>query len=94
MPFGQGKKSVKGMDVCKCIVPLRHGGTLNSHRAAIPVLKSWWKEKRGEKPLTTPTLFSLKNWGGAEPNLTVTCMVFKTTSNDRRKSLTPCRDEK
>ncbi|GFV37414.1 uncharacterized protein TNCV_3174481 [Trichonephila clavipes] len=24
------------------------------------------------------------NWGGSEPNRTVTCMVFKATSNDRR----------
>ncbi|GFU98853.1 hypothetical protein TNCV_3381001 [Trichonephila clavipes] len=26
----------EGMDVCKCIVPLRHEGTLNSRRAASP----------------------------------------------------------
>ncbi|GFU28033.1 hypothetical protein TNCV_3153571 [Trichonephila clavipes] len=28
------------MDVCKCIVPLRHGGTLNSRRAASPLVSS------------------------------------------------------
>ncbi|GFY10780.1 hypothetical protein TNCV_1123031 [Trichonephila clavipes] len=26
------------MDVCKCIVPLRHGGTLNSRRAVSPLV--------------------------------------------------------
>ncbi|GFX45005.1 uncharacterized protein TNCV_3430541 [Trichonephila clavipes] len=30
------------MVVCKCIVPLRHGGTLNSRRAASPLV-SWVK---------------------------------------------------
>ncbi|GFU34695.1 hypothetical protein TNCV_1994051 [Trichonephila clavipes] len=27
------------MDVCKCIASLRHGSTLNSHRAAVPLVK-------------------------------------------------------
>ncbi|GFT86024.1 hypothetical protein TNCV_3256571 [Trichonephila clavipes] len=30
------------MDVCKCIVPLRHGGTLNSRSAASPLV--WLEE--------------------------------------------------
>ncbi|GFW49502.1 uncharacterized protein TNCV_2842831 [Trichonephila clavipes] len=32
------------------------------------------------------------NWGGIEPNRTVTCMVLKTTANDRRH-LALCHDE-
>ncbi|GFX89214.1 uncharacterized protein TNCV_1339131 [Trichonephila clavipes] len=36
MPQGLGSNPGKDMDVCKCIVPLRHGGTLNSRRAASP----------------------------------------------------------
>ncbi|GFV25899.1 hypothetical protein TNCV_3868661 [Trichonephila clavipes] len=38
------------MDVCKCIVPLRHGGTLNSRRAASPLV--WLVEgvERWEAP--------------------------------------------
>ncbi|GFV67669.1 hypothetical protein TNCV_4623491 [Trichonephila clavipes] len=33
-----GSNSGEDMDVCKCIVPLRHGGTLNSRRAASPLI--------------------------------------------------------
>ncbi|GFU68525.1 hypothetical protein TNCV_1989751 [Trichonephila clavipes] len=36
------------MDVCKCIVPLRHGGTLNSRRAASP-------RGRGREVILTPS---------------------------------------
>ncbi|GFT40041.1 transmembrane channel-like protein 7 [Trichonephila clavipes] len=31
--LGLGSNPGEDMDVCKCIVPLRHGGTLNSHQA-------------------------------------------------------------
>ncbi|GFU77225.1 hypothetical protein TNCV_4126021 [Trichonephila clavipes] len=34
------------MDVCKCIVPWRHGGTLNSRRAASPLV---WLVERVER---------------------------------------------
>ncbi|GFV71458.1 transposable element Tc3 transposase [Trichonephila clavipes] len=37
-PFGLGSNPGGGMDVCKCIVPLRHGGTLNSRRSASPLV--------------------------------------------------------
>ncbi|GFV90214.1 hypothetical protein TNCV_4379301 [Trichonephila clavipes] len=37
-----GFESGEDMDVCKCIVPLRYLGTLNSHRAALPLV--WLKE--------------------------------------------------
>ncbi|GFX90268.1 hypothetical protein TNCV_3848431 [Trichonephila clavipes] len=38
------------MDVCKCIVPLRQGGTLNSRRATSPLVR-WVKgEERWEPP--------------------------------------------
>ncbi|GFX67585.1 hypothetical protein TNCV_3933271 [Trichonephila clavipes] len=45
------------MDVCKCIVPLRHGDTLNSRRAASPLVKMEEGEER--KPtftLNTPNV--------------------------------------
>ncbi|GFV23984.1 hypothetical protein TNCV_1316381 [Trichonephila clavipes] len=32
------------------------------------------------------------NWGGTEPNSTVTCMVLKATANDRRRTA-HCHDE-
>ncbi|GFW85823.1 uncharacterized protein TNCV_854721 [Trichonephila clavipes] len=34
------------MDVCKCIVPLRHGGTLNSRPAASPLVRLVEGEER------------------------------------------------
>ncbi|GFU07733.1 uncharacterized protein TNCV_4164281 [Trichonephila clavipes] len=43
------------------------------------------------RPLTTQ-VSSPQNWGGNEPNRTVTCMVLKATANDRRH-LALCHDE-
>ncbi|GFY11638.1 hypothetical protein TNCV_4231071 [Trichonephila clavipes] len=56
---------------------------LNSHRAARTLV--WWveAEERWEVP-DHPQGTLLQNWGGAEPNRTVTCMVLKATANDRR----------
>ncbi|GFW08262.1 uncharacterized protein TNCV_1655771 [Trichonephila clavipes] len=34
-----------------------------------------------------------QNWGGNEPNRTVTCMVLKAKANDRRQNLALSRDE-
>ncbi|GFX24485.1 hypothetical protein TNCV_993001 [Trichonephila clavipes] len=48
------------MDVGKCIVPLRQGGTLNSPQGVLS-----------------------QNWGGTEPNRTVTCTVLEATAKDR-----------
>ncbi|GFW96252.1 uncharacterized protein TNCV_572231 [Trichonephila clavipes] len=70
------------MDVCKCIVLLRHGGTLNRHRAASPLVRLV------EGP-RTPQGFLPLNWGGTEQNRTVTCMVLKAKANDRRKNSSP-----
>ncbi|GFX71616.1 hypothetical protein TNCV_2696041 [Trichonephila clavipes] len=36
---GIGSNPGEGIDVCKCIVPLRQGGTLNSRRAASPLVR-------------------------------------------------------
>ncbi|GFV10378.1 hypothetical protein TNCV_1951511 [Trichonephila clavipes] len=47
------------MDVCKCIVPLRHGGTSNSRRAASPLVRFVEGEERWEDP-DHPRGFSLK----------------------------------
>ncbi|GFU53066.1 uncharacterized protein TNCV_3098501 [Trichonephila clavipes] len=65
-------------------VPSRHGGTLNSRRAANPFVRLVEEEERWE----TPTLPQgvLQNWGGTKPNRTVTCMVLKATANDWRTS--------
>ncbi|GFX31775.1 hypothetical protein TNCV_171081 [Trichonephila clavipes] len=36
------------MDVCKCIVPLRHGYTLNSRRASSPLVRLVEGEEKWE----------------------------------------------
>ncbi|GFX58353.1 uncharacterized protein TNCV_205401 [Trichonephila clavipes] len=47
------------MDVCKCIVPLQHGSTLNSRRAASPLV--WLVEKvKGWEVPDHPQVSSLK----------------------------------
>ncbi|GFV15615.1 uncharacterized protein TNCV_4836411 [Trichonephila clavipes] len=73
------------MDICKCILPLRHGGTLNSRRAASPLV--WWVEgeERWEAP-GHPQCFLPLNWDGTEQNRSVTCMVLKAKANERRKN--------
>ncbi|GFS81121.1 uncharacterized protein TNCV_1223821 [Trichonephila clavipes] len=76
------------MDVCKCITHLRHGGTLNSRRAASPLVWLVEGEERWEAP-DHPQGFLPPNWGGTEPNPTVTCMVFKAKANDSRKNSSP-----
>ncbi|GFT46979.1 RNase H domain-containing protein [Trichonephila clavipes] len=54
--------------------------TLNSHRATSLLVRLVEEEERWEVP-DHP-----QNWGGIEPNRTVTCMVFEAEENDRRKS--------
>ncbi|GFV72520.1 hypothetical protein TNCV_2763841 [Trichonephila clavipes] len=51
---GQGLNPGEGMDVCKCIVPVRHGGTRNIHPAASPLVRLVEGEER----------FPCLNWGG------------------------------
>ncbi|GFV91984.1 uncharacterized protein TNCV_1894201 [Trichonephila clavipes] len=75
---------------CKCIVPSRYGGTLNSHTAESPQVKLVEEEERCEAP-TTPRVFS-QNWGEAELNRFVTRMVLKATANDMHP-LALCHDE-
>ncbi|GFY32098.1 uncharacterized protein TNCV_2622351 [Trichonephila clavipes] len=71
------------MDVCKYIVPSRHGGTLNSRQAASPLVRVVEGEERWEAS-DHPQSILPRNWGGTEPNRTVTCMVLEATANDRR----------
>ncbi|GFU45272.1 uncharacterized protein TNCV_4236641 [Trichonephila clavipes] len=73
------------MDVCKCRVPLRHGGTLNSRRVASPLVWLVEGEERWEVPGYLQGFFPL-SWGGTEQNHTFTCMVLRAKANDRRKN--------
>ncbi|GFY11828.1 uncharacterized protein TNCV_1530201 [Trichonephila clavipes] len=45
-----GSNPGEGIDICKSIVPLRHGGTLNSRRAASPLVRFVEGEERWEAP--------------------------------------------
>ncbi|GFU86294.1 hypothetical protein TNCV_369501 [Trichonephila clavipes] len=56
---GTGFEPGEGMDVCKCIVPARHGGTLNSHRAASLLVRFVEGETRWEAS-DHPRVFSLE----------------------------------
>ncbi|GFV41763.1 hypothetical protein TNCV_3629141 [Trichonephila clavipes] len=51
MPWGLGSNIGEGMDVGKCIVSLRHGGTLNNHLVASPLVRF---VEGGGRPLITP----------------------------------------
>ncbi|GFU86391.1 uncharacterized protein TNCV_1417431 [Trichonephila clavipes] len=81
----------EGMDVCQCIEPSQHGCTLNSRRAASPLVRLVEREKRWEVPDYSQGVLR-QSWGETEQNCTVTCMVLKDTGNDRRKNLAHSRD--
>ncbi|GFX64621.1 uncharacterized protein TNCV_1671571 [Trichonephila clavipes] len=80
------------MDFCRCIVPSRHWGTLNSRRVASPLIRLVEGKERWEDPDYPLGVFP-QNCDGTEPNRTVTCMVLKAKANDRRKTLALSRDE-
>ncbi|GFW21201.1 uncharacterized protein TNCV_1948251 [Trichonephila clavipes] len=60
VPLGLGSNPGEDMGVCKCIVPARHGGTLNSRRAASPLVRLVEGEERWEATDLTTRVFSLK----------------------------------
>ncbi|GFV24972.1 uncharacterized protein TNCV_884381 [Trichonephila clavipes] len=65
------------MDVSKCIVPLRHGGTLNIRQTASSSLV---RLVEGDYPQGVLS----QNRGETELNRCVTCMLLKAMANDRR----------
>ncbi|GFX81338.1 gamma-tubulin complex component [Trichonephila clavipes] len=84
---GLGSNPGEDMDACKCIVPFRHGGTLNSRQTAN--LASLVEGEEGRKDPGHPQGFLPLNWAVAEQNRTVTCMVLKAKVNDRCKNSSP-----
>ncbi|GFT25505.1 uncharacterized protein TNCV_3173831 [Trichonephila clavipes] len=66
MSLGLGSNPGEDMDVCKCIVPSLHGGTLNSRRAASPLVRlveweeSWVAADHSQGVLP-------QNWDETEP---------------------------
>ncbi|GFW56780.1 uncharacterized protein TNCV_4068601 [Trichonephila clavipes] len=91
VPLGLGSNPGEDMDVYKYIVPSRHGGTLNSRRAAIPLLRLVAGEERWEAHDYRQGVLP-QNWGENELNRSVTCMVLKATVYDRHH-LALCHDE-
>ncbi|GFW39376.1 uncharacterized protein TNCV_1833591 [Trichonephila clavipes] len=79
------------MDVCKCIMPSRHGDSLNNRRVASLLVRLVEGEERLNVP-DHPQGVLPQNWGETELNRPVTCMVLKATANDRRH-LALCHDE-
>ncbi|GFV08303.1 hypothetical protein TNCV_327371 [Trichonephila clavipes] len=77
------------MYVCKCIVPLRHGGTLNSRRDTSLLVLSKGGKERWENLLTTLQCVLPQSWGRTEPNHTVICMEHKATVNEQAYNLAP-----
>ncbi|GFV01711.1 uncharacterized protein TNCV_2774071 [Trichonephila clavipes] len=59
------------------------GGTLNSCGASSPLMRFVEGEDRWEAADQPQSVIPL-NWGGIEPNRSVTCMVLKATANDSR----------
>ncbi|GFU16508.1 hypothetical protein TNCV_836721 [Trichonephila clavipes] len=82
VPLGLGSNSGEGMGVCKCIMPLWHGSTLNSSRATNPLLR---KGKRSGRVLTPPG-YSPSKLGWNLAKIVLSPLVLKSTANDRRES--------
>ncbi|GFX13162.1 uncharacterized protein TNCV_2989261 [Trichonephila clavipes] len=76
----------EGMDVFKCIITSRHGGTLNSRRAASPLAKLVEEEERSEALDKTQGVLP-QNWDGTKKNRILTCKVLED------KNLALSRDE-
>ncbi|GFY07543.1 uncharacterized protein TNCV_3650501 [Trichonephila clavipes] len=72
---GLGLNPGEDMDVCKCIVPARHGGTLNSRRTASPLVRLVEGEEKWEASDHPQSVLPL-NWGGIEPNQIVLSPVW------------------
>ncbi|GFT86995.1 hypothetical protein TNCV_1257851 [Trichonephila clavipes] len=70
----------KGLNVCKCVVPLRHESTLKHRQAASPLVR-FMEEKRVGRLLTTPYGIFPRKRGFTEPNHVVTGMLLKATYN-------------
>ncbi|GFV12783.1 uncharacterized protein TNCV_1367531 [Trichonephila clavipes] len=60
--LGLGSNLGEDMGVCKCIVPARHGCTLNNRRAASPLVRLVEGEERWEASDHPQSVLSL-NWG-------------------------------
>ncbi|GFX32647.1 uncharacterized protein TNCV_887871 [Trichonephila clavipes] len=62
-----GSNPEEGRDVCKCIVPSQHGGTLNNRRATSPLVRLVEGDRRWVAP-GHPQGALPQNCGGTEQN--------------------------
>ncbi|GFX99226.1 uncharacterized protein TNCV_2494071 [Trichonephila clavipes] len=67
------------MNICTCVVPSRHGGTLNSRSAASPLVSLAEGEERWEAP-DLPQDICPQNWGEAERISSVRCNHSKPSA--------------
>ncbi|GFS84176.1 hypothetical protein TNCV_2365401 [Trichonephila clavipes] len=65
----------EGMDVCKYLVPVRHGGTLNIRRAENPLERLVEREEGQGTPRSPLGDFPSKS-GGTELKHTIACIVL------------------
>ncbi|GFX35146.1 uncharacterized protein TNCV_2330861 [Trichonephila clavipes] len=66
------------MNICRCIVPSRPGGTLNSRGSTCPLVRLVKGEEREVPQGVLP-----QNRGETQLNSSVTCVVLKAMANDR-----------
>ncbi|GFX73461.1 uncharacterized protein TNCV_3402721 [Trichonephila clavipes] len=71
------------MDVCKCIVSVKHRGTLNSLRVTRPHVRLVGGEEKWVA-LDHPQSILPQNWIGTKENSIVICLLLKATVNDNR----------
>ncbi|GFU47765.1 uncharacterized protein TNCV_4465131 [Trichonephila clavipes] len=71
VPLGLGLNPGEDVDVCKCIVPSCHGNTLNSRRAACPLVRLVEGKELWEVPDCSQGVLPL-NWGEIKLNCSVT----------------------
>ncbi|GFU49043.1 hypothetical protein TNCV_2333301 [Trichonephila clavipes] len=75
----------EGMDVCKYVVPSRHGDTQNSCRAASPLVRLVEEQERWVVPHYLQVVFP-QNWGGGLSQIALSPIwCSKATPNSRRK---------
>ncbi|GFW91489.1 transposable element Tcb2 transposase [Trichonephila clavipes] len=83
MPKGMDLNPGEGMNVCKCVVPWRHGCTLQNRRPASPLVRLVEGKQRSEALALSRVFVLPQNWGGIELNHTVNFMVLKAIPNNR-----------
>ncbi|GFX80231.1 hypothetical protein TNCV_2642471 [Trichonephila clavipes] len=91
MPLGLGSNPGKDMDVCKCIVPSRHGGTLNRRRVTSPLVRLVEGEKRNQRRRCGRALPAVGGLINREKNAGVVSAVCEATTQLLAAGLAPAK---